>query len=246
METLENLTENDYISLDIYDYTHGPSPLDHRILTKEEEHQLFQIYQSNCPEDKHKALQILIVCNQRMVFDTVKNFLIKIERTDLLDEFFQKANIWLIKSIIPNFDYTKNYRFSSYCIPCLDFLLIRNVFSEIRKEKKIVYFDLSNYVPKGGRAHSDDDLDRQREIDLILSAVSQLKPDYQEIIISLFGLSPEVGPQTAIELANQKGTSPANISRKKLNALDHLREILKKEFPDISNDKNTGIKRIRI
>lgn len=114
----------------------GVNTADIKVLTKEQQEELFKKYK----EGDITAKEQLVQGNLKLVLSVLKKFM---NRTDNLDDLFQVGCIGLIKAI-DNFDLSYEVRFSTYSVPMISgeikrFLRDNNSIRISRSIKDIAY-----------------------------------------------------------------------------------------------------------
>lgn len=126
------INSNDYDSTKIYLNEIG----NYKVLTKEEEIQLFKEYKEN---GSKKARQKLINSNLKLSVFNAKKYVNRTKSMSFLD-LIMEGNAGLIKAI-DKFDYTKNYKLSTYATYWIRQAIGRSIYEKDREVRIPVYME---------------------------------------------------------------------------------------------------------
>ena len=199
----------------------------YRLLTKEEEQELFKRIRE---EDDEQARQLLILSNLRLVISTAKKLLGNgLPLIDLISE----GNIGLIKAI-NKFDYDKGHRFSTYAVWWIkqsikkaiintgrDIRIPSYKYEQLTKVNKVI----TEYTNRHGEAPSIEYI--AKEIELKESKVILLLNEFQDVI----SLNETIGDNIYLEDVIGEDASVEEEMIKE-DQLIEMRELLEKILSD--------------
>ena len=199
----------------------------YRLLTKEEEQELFKRIRE---EDDEQARQLLILSNLRLVISTAKKLLGNgLPLIDLISE----GNIGLIKAI-NKFDYDKGHRFSTYAVWWIkqsikkaiintgrDIRIPSYKYEQLTKVNKVI----TEYTNRHGEAPSIEYI--AKEIELKENKVILLLNEFQDVI----SLNETIGDNIYLEDVIGEDASVEEEMIKE-DQLIEMRELLEKILSD--------------
>ena len=199
----------------------------YRLLTKEEEQELFKRIRE---ENDEQARQLLILSNLRLVISTAKKLLGNgLPLIDLISE----GNIGLIKAI-NKFDYDKGHRFSTYAVWWIkqsikkaiintgrDIRIPSYKYEQLTKVNKVI----TEYTNRHGEAPSIEYI--AKEIELKESKVILLLNEFQDVI----SLNETIGDNIYLEDVIGEDASVEEEMIKE-DQLIEMRELLEKILSD--------------
>lgn len=199
----------------------------YRLLTKEEEQELFKRIRE---DDDEQARQLLILSNLRLVISTAKKLLGNgLPLIDLISE----GNIGLIKAI-NKFDYDKGHRFSTYAVWWIkqsikkaiintgrDIRIPSYKYEQLTKVNKVI----TEYTNRHGEAPSIEYI--AKEIELKENKVILLLNEFQDVI----SLNETIGDNIYLEDVIGEDASVEEEMIKE-DQLIEMRELLEKILSD--------------